>query len=60
MCSLRVGNQLSQCSGSWMWEMKERRSVVDYILLSRGLVMDRMMVEDRRTQSGIRSQSNMV
>ena len=26
--------------------MKERRSVVDYILLSRGLVMDRMMVED--------------
>ena len=27
-------------------EMKERRSVVDYILLSRWLVMDRMMVED--------------
>ena len=27
--------------------MKQRRSVVDYILLSRGLVMDRVMVEDR-------------
>ena len=26
--------------------MKEKRSVVDYILLSRGLVMGRMMVED--------------
>ena len=28
--------------------MKERRSVVDYILLSRGLVMDRMMIGDSR------------
>ena len=27
--------------------MKERRSVVDYILLSTVLVMDRMMVEER-------------
>ena len=26
--------------------MKERRSVGDYILLSRGLVIDRMMAED--------------
>ena len=40
--------------------MKERRSVVDYLLLSRGLVMDRMMVEDWKTPSGIRSLSNMV
>ena len=46
VCNLRVGNQLSQCSGRWPWEIKERRSVVDFILLSRGLVMDRMMVED--------------
>ena len=35
---LCVGDQLSQCSERWMWEMKERRSVVDYILLSKGLV----------------------
>ena len=45
MCNLRVGNQLLQCSGRWTWEMKER-SVVDYILQSGELVIDRMMVED--------------
>ena len=44
--NVRVGNQLFQCSGRWTWEMKERMSVVDYILLSGGLVMDRMMVEE--------------
>ena len=37
---------LLQCSGWWTWEMKERKSVIDYISLSRGLVVDRMMVQD--------------
>ena len=46
VCNLCVGNQLSHCSGRWMWEIEEGRSVVDCILLSRGLVMDRMLVED--------------
>ena len=36
VCNLHVENLLSQCSGRWTWEIKERRSVVDYILLSRG------------------------
>ena len=41
VCNLRVGNQLPQCNGRWTREMKERRLVVDYILLLRGLVMDK-------------------
>ena len=45
VCNLYEGNQLSQCNGRWMWGNEERRSVVDYISPSRGLVMDRMVVE---------------
>ena len=45
VCKLCGGNHY-QCSGWWTWKMKERRSFVDYILLSKGLVMDRMKVED--------------
>ena len=40
--------------------MKERRSVVDYILLSRGLVVDMMVEDSGELKSGIRSHSNMV
>ena len=35
--------------------MKERRSVVDCILLSKGLVMDRLMAEDSGELSLIKS-----
>ena len=43
---LVIGNKLSICKGRWTWECGERRSVVDYILYSNGLVLEAMRVED--------------
>ena len=45
-CDLRVGNELSECIGRWTWECGEKRSVVDYILVSREVNVHRMIIED--------------
>ena len=42
-CDLRVGNELS---GRWTWECGEKRSVVDYILVSKEVNVHRMIIED--------------
>ena len=34
---LIIGNELPQCQGRWTWECEQKRSVIDYILFSRGL-----------------------
>lgn len=43
---LVIGNKMSVCKGRWTWESAGRRSVVDYILFSSGLIMKSMQVED--------------
>ena len=45
-CDLRVGNELPECKGRWTWESGEKRSVVDYILVSRETNVHRMITED--------------
>ena len=67
VCNLREEYHLSQCSGGGGGgggvDMGEERKEVSgrLYLAVKGLVMDRMMVEGQwRTQSGIRSLSNMV
>ena len=45
-CDLRVGNELSECIGRWTWGCGEKRSVVDYILVSREVNVHRMIIED--------------
>ena len=45
-CDLIVGNELPECRGRWTWECGEKRSVMDYILLSRGVRVQRMVIED--------------
>ena len=39
-------NELPQCQERWTWECEQKRSVIDYILFSKGLVVERMQIED--------------
>ena len=43
---LVIGNELPQCQGRWTWECGQKRSVIDYILFSRGLAVERMQIEN--------------
>jgi len=45
-CDLMVGNELPESRGRWTWESGEKRSMTDYILLSRGARVHRKMIED--------------
>ena len=45
-CELVIGNELPQCQGRWTWEREQKRSVIDYILFSRVLVVKRVQIED--------------
>ena len=36
----------SDSQGRWTWECEQKRSVIDYILFSRGLVVEKMQIED--------------
>lgn len=45
-CDLMVGNELSECRGRWTRECGEKRSMTDYILLSRSARVHRMVIED--------------
>ena len=43
---LIIGNELPHCQGRWTWECEKKRSVIDYILFSRGLAVEKMQIED--------------
>ena len=61
-CDLRVGNELPECMGRWTWESGEKRSVVDYILVSREMNVHRMIIEDEGAVElgSVRPQSDLV
>ena len=41
-----IGNKAEVCRGRWTWEGRGSRSVVDYMLVSRGLFLVEMVIED--------------
>ena len=45
-CNLRVSNEFPECTGRWTWECGEKRSVIDYILVSTEVNVHRMEIED--------------
>lgn len=47
-CDLMVGNELSECRGRWTRECGEKRSMTDYILLSRGARVHRMVIKEQK------------
>jgi len=49
---LVIGNELPQCQGRWTWECGQKRSVIDYILLSGGWSVQRMLIEDLGEEGG--------
>ena len=45
-CDMRVGKELPECTGRWTWECGEKKSVIDYVLVSREVNVHKMVIED--------------
>ena len=41
-----LGNGINNHEGKWTWEVGEKKSLIDYLLFSRGMVVGNMATED--------------